>query len=86
MVRARPVTYPSLKSVKGFRALKSASVTAEFRIGADGSANVSLLKGTGQPILDSDILIVLLAVKWTPKTVGGVPVPDIQVMDIDSES
>ncbi len=85
VVRARPVTFPSLGGVKEFRDLKSVSVTAEFRIGADGSTTVSLLRGTGQPALDSKILIVLLALKWTPKTMGGVPVSDIQVMDIDSE-
>ncbi len=73
--------------VASFKALASAYVEVEFTIEADGSASrVTLLRGTGIPQVDVDLVAYFKSFRWNPKLVGGVAVSGSQSMDFQVES
>ncbi len=80
IVDARPKGRVKLQT-PAFMKLVRARVVARFEVSKDGKTErVTLDMGTGIPATDAEILAFLATVEWTPKTISGVAVPDVQVM------
>jgi hypothetical protein len=69
-----------------FDSLRSGEIEAQFEIAADGSATVTLLKKTGDAEADRQVLESLRTIEWVPKTVGGIPVADLQTLDFSVQN
>lgn len=73
--------------VASFKALASAYVEVEFAIEKDGSSSrVTLLRGTGIPRVDADLVAYFQSFRWNPKLVAGVAVTGSQSMDFQVEN
>ncbi len=75
--RKRPVLTEDMK------ATNPRKVTAEFTVGADGSASYRIVASSGNAEVDAAVLKACAAYRWRAASKGGVPVPSSQRVTFD---
>lgn len=81
-----PIFIPEINFGERFPEVTSASVSAEFKIEADGTFEVTLTVGTKN--LDADLYILETLrsqTKWSPRLKNGQPTEDTRTLDLDIE-
>ena len=84
VVEAYPLGRVDL-ATPNYMALRRAEIVAKFQIASDGSAEVQLQPGTGIPEVDAEVIAYLKTIRWSPKTVGGIPVSDTQELTFSKD-
>jgi TonB family protein len=86
VVEARPLGRVDV-ATPGYLALVSAEFEARFEIASDGTTtDVTLVPGTGVTAVDAEVVAFLKTVRWSPKTVGGIAVADVQTLTISKDA